>query len=49
MEFEWDATKAVSNLSKHGLDFGEAITVFNDSFEITISDPLHSGAESRVR
>jgi uncharacterized DUF497 family protein len=27
VEFEWDAGKAASNLSKHGIGFVEAMTV----------------------
>jgi len=28
LKFEWDETKAASNLSKHGASFAEAATVF---------------------
>jgi uncharacterized protein len=35
------------NLSKHGVDFAEAMTVFGDPFEATNPDPVHSGAELR--
>ena len=41
MDFEWDRAKAQSNTEKHGISFLEAITVFGDPFEITISDPDH--------
>ncbi len=47
MEFEWDADKAASNLSKHGVSFAEAMTVFGDPFEVMIPDPMHSDAELR--
>ena len=47
MEFEWDANKAASNLSKHGVSFVEAMTVFGDPLEVMISDPVHSEAELR--
>lgn len=47
MEFEWDASKAASNLAKHGVSFAEAMTVFGDSLEVMIPDPVHSGAELR--
>lgn len=30
LHFEWDPTKADSNLRKHGVTFGEAANVFND-------------------
>ena len=47
MEFEWDAGKAASNLSKHGVSFAEAMTVFGDALEVMIHDPIHSDAELR--
>ena len=47
VEFEWDAGKAASNLSKHGIGFAEAMTVFNDALEVMIPDPAHSDAELR--
>lgn len=30
INFEWDSAKAQSNLSKHGVSFDEAKSVFND-------------------
>jgi len=30
MEFEWDPTKAESNLAKHGISFVAAMRVFDD-------------------
>ena len=47
VEFEWDAGKAASNLSKHGIGFAEAMTVFNDALEVMIPDPAHSETELR--
>lgn len=47
MEFEWDVAKATSNLAKHGVSFPEAMGVFGDPLEVTISDPVHSRGESR--
>lgn len=47
MEFEWDPEKAIANAKKHGVDFAEAMTVFSDSFEVTIPDPDHSEGEQR--
>jgi len=47
MEFEWDATKADSNVAKHGVTFSEAMTVFGDPLEIAIADPDHSEEEFR--
>jgi hypothetical protein len=28
MKFQWDPSKAASNISKHGVSFDEAMTVF---------------------
>ena len=47
MEFEWDPAKAAENLKKHGVDFSEGMTIFNDPLELTISDPDHSEDEQR--
>ena len=45
--FEWDDGKASENLTKHGVSFSEASTVFADPLSRTIVDPLHSEAEER--
>ncbi len=45
--FEWDENKLNRNLKKHGVDFEEAKTIFNDPLGITISDPVHSIEEDR--
>ncbi len=47
MEFEWDPRKAAYNLRKHGVDFLEAATIFNDPLSITYPDPDHSNDETR--
>ena len=47
MNFEWDPQKAERNLSKHGVSFAEASTVFGDDLAITIPDPDHSINEER--
>jgi len=36
--FEWDPNKARANLRKHGVDFADAATVFDDPLAVTISD-----------
>ncbi len=46
MKFTFDADKSLANLSKHGIDFGEAQTLWNDPdlLEIpakTIEEPRH--------
>jgi uncharacterized protein len=47
MKFEWDDNKAVSNLSKHGVSFDEAKTVFDDPLYVDFYDPDHSDDEER--
>jgi uncharacterized protein len=47
MKFEWDDSKAVSNLSKHRVSFDEAKTVFDDPLYIDFYDPDHSDNEER--
>ena len=45
--FEWDATKAASNLSKHSVSFEEAATVFGDPEALDGPDFAHSSQEAR--
>ena len=45
--FEWDQAKAETNAHKHGVTFGEALTVFSDTYALVIDDPDHSEQESR--
>ncbi len=47
MKFEWDPNKASKNIKKHGVNFPEAMTVFSDPLELTISDSDHSSGEYR--
>jgi uncharacterized protein len=47
LSFEWDETKAESNMVKHGISFEEASTVFADPLSLTIPDPAHSQSEER--
>ena len=47
MEFEWDPDKATRNLTKHGVSFQEAATVFGDPLALTFFDPDHSEEEDR--
>jgi uncharacterized DUF497 family protein len=47
VEFEWDPVKAEYNIQKHGVDFTEAATVFNDPLSITYADPDHLVDEDR--
>ena len=47
MEFDWDPDKAATNLTKHGVSFPEASTVFGDPLATTFHDPDHSIGEDR--
>lgn len=47
VRFEWDPEKAASNISKHGVSFEEAQTVFEDDLFVAFEDPDHSQGESR--
>jgi uncharacterized DUF497 family protein len=47
MEFEWDEEKAAANLTKHGVSFEEAKTVFSDPLYVDFYDPDHSFDEHR--
>ena len=48
MRFEWDGSKARSNVKKHRVSFDEAVTVFYDPLAATFGDPDHSQEESRL-
>ena len=45
--FEWDPEKAKVNLKKHGVDFEEASTIFDDPQYISFLDEEHSVDEER--
>lgn len=47
MRFEWDATKATSNLRKHQVSFEEARSVFHDDFAVQFFDGDHAAEEDR--
>ncbi|MBI3148037.1 MAG: BrnT family toxin [Betaproteobacteria bacterium] len=47
MRFEWDATKAASNLKKHQVSFEEAQSVFFDDFAVQFFDDEHSPDDER--
>jgi uncharacterized protein len=46
-QFEWDETKAVANVRKHGVSFDLALTIFNDPVLLTVADLEHSVTEER--
>lgn len=47
MEFEWDESKASVNLKKHGVDFEEAKTVFDNPLAVIFDDEARSINEQR--
>jgi len=47
VRFQWDPKKAASNLTKHGVSFEEATTVFGDPLAGTVADSTHSSSEPR--
>ncbi len=47
LSFEWDQRKASANLSKHGIAFDEALTVFGDPLAVIFGDEEHSEIEIR--
>lgn len=47
-EFEWDLGKAKLNKQRHGIDFKEAETAFDDPFARVGFDPDHSVGERRL-
>jgi uncharacterized DUF497 family protein len=46
-DFEWDPVKALVNISKHGVAFEQAATVFHDPLALTVYDTAHSEEEER--
>jgi len=48
MNFEWEESKATTNVRKHKVTFEEASTVFADALSITGRDPDHSIEEHRL-
>jgi uncharacterized DUF497 family protein len=47
IDFEWDGSKAASNLRKHAVSFEEAKTVFFDEWAVQFFDEEHSDSEDR--
>lgn len=47
MKLQWDKRKATANLSKHGVSFDEAKTIFYDPLYVDFYDPDHSYGEHR--
>lgn len=48
MCFEWDDSKNVANISKHGIDFRDAIDIFNHPMLTAIDERFTYGEERWV-
>lgn len=46
MEHEWDEAKRLANLRKHGIDFTDALTIF-EADVLTVEDDRYSYGEQR--
>ena len=47
LQFTWDPAKAEANLSKHGVSFEDAATVFRNPLAKVLPDPTHREHEVR--
>jgi uncharacterized DUF497 family protein len=47
IKFEWDPSKAATNLKKHQVSFEEARSVFYDEFAVQFFDEENSSEEDR--
>ena len=41
MGFQWDKKKAADNLRKHGVDFADAVGIFEDVYALTLREEVH--------
>ena len=48
MEFEWDETKRLANLAKHGLDFTHALEFEWESAHVVVDHRFEYGEERRI-
>jgi len=48
MSYQWDPRKAASNLEKHGVDFADAVGVFEDEWALTIKEQYVAGEQRFV-
>ncbi len=47
LQFTWDPGKAAANLSKHGVSFEDASSVFRNPLAKVLPDPTHGEHEQR--
>ena len=43
--YQWDPAKATANVKKHGVEFADAVGVYDDPGAITIDDPEAEGEQ----
>lgn len=49
LQFEWDKDKNGKNIEKHGIDFQDAITIFDDDDRIEALDGRNNYGEERLQ
>ncbi|MBQ0781480.1 MAG: BrnT family toxin [Thalassolituus oleivorans] len=49
MKFEWDENKNSKNMEKHGIDFNDAITIFDDDDRLEAVDDRNDYGEERLQ
>lgn len=47
-DFEWNDAKNRSNVKKHGIDFDDAIQVFDDEYIEKLDDRFHYGEDRYI-
>ena len=45
MDYQWDPKKADINKQKHGIDFADAVGVFEDEWSLTIKQEIIGGEQ----
>ena len=40
MDFEWDESKRLANVAKHGIDFSDAVQIFEGNFVEARTDAI---------
>jgi len=45
MDYQWDQEKADLNLRKHGVDFADAVGVFEDDWALTFKEEVIPGEQ----
>ena len=45
MDYQWDPKKAEINYKKHGVDFADAVGVFEDEWSLTIKEQIAEGEQ----